>query len=145
MLPGPFLFESLSRGPRVVATGIRNEPFGRLLIADDVLALRRHPLDVREPSRSARRLRGSKRADVCNSRRRMPCACNPCGGIDEPPAKSPIARVMVSCSDEKGGPAGNRVRCSESALMELAGPVGHRSAPNHSARIVVRPRRSRKC
>jgi hypothetical protein len=30
----------------------------------------------------------------------MPCECNTCGGIDEPPAKSPIARVTI----DKDGP-----------------------------------------
>jgi hypothetical protein len=37
----------------------------------------------------------SQRADACNCGAGMPCECNPWGGIDEPPAKSPIAHVTV--------------------------------------------------
>ena len=44
----------------------------------------------------------SQRADACDCVRvGMPCECNPCGGIDEPPAISPIARVTL---DTKNGP-----------------------------------------
>jgi hypothetical protein len=44
----------------------------------------------------------SQRADPCDCGAGMPCeACNPCGGIDEPPAKSPIARVTI---DRDKGP-----------------------------------------
>ena len=43
----------------------------------------------------------SKRADACGGAG-MPCeACNPSGGIDEPPSKSPIARVTI---DRDKGP-----------------------------------------
>ena len=31
----------------------------------------------------------SQRADACDCGAGMPCECNPCGGIDEPPKLSP--------------------------------------------------------
>jgi len=38
----------------------------------------------------------SQRADACECGPGMPCeVCNPSGGIDEPPAISPIARVTI--------------------------------------------------
>jgi hypothetical protein len=37
----------------------------------------------------------SQRADACDCGAGMPCECNPCGGIDEPPKLSPIARVTL--------------------------------------------------
>jgi len=43
----------------------------------------------------------SRRADACDCVRvGMPCQCNPCGGIDEPPKLLPIARVTL----DKNGP-----------------------------------------
>jgi hypothetical protein len=43
----------------------------------------------------------SQRADACHCVRvGMPCKCNPCGGIDDPPKLSPIARVTL----DKNGP-----------------------------------------
>ena len=43
----------------------------------------------------------SERADACDRGAGMPCElCNPSGGIDEPPAKYPIARVTI----DGGGP-----------------------------------------
>src|SRR5712691_6019239 len=38
----------------------------------------------------------SQRADACDCVRvGMPCECNPCGGIDESPTLSPIARGNI--------------------------------------------------
>jgi hypothetical protein len=43
----------------------------------------------------------SQRADACECGAGMPCElCNPCGGIDESPTLSPIARVTY----DKNGP-----------------------------------------
>jgi hypothetical protein len=42
----------------------------------------------------------SRRADACDCGAGMPCECNPCGGINEPPKLSPIARVTL----DKNGP-----------------------------------------
>jgi hypothetical protein len=36
---------------------------------------------------------GSKRANVCKCGAGMPCVCNPCGGIDEPPDYSRVIEV----------------------------------------------------
>jgi hypothetical protein len=41
---------------------------------------------------------GSKRADVCACGAGMPCVCNPCGGIDEPPD---YARVITATGASK--------------------------------------------
>jgi hypothetical protein len=79
---------------------IRNEALVSLFIAHGVLSLRQHRLVCEEhPDRPWRGT--SQRADACYCVRvGMPCECNPCGGIDEPPAISPIARVTV----DKNGP-----------------------------------------
>jgi hypothetical protein len=77
----------------------------------------------------------------------MPCeACNPCGGIDEPPAKSPIARVTI---DRDKGPRSLMARSDWSRPLAAAAPkalvrkTNPGRSPDGGLHVPHRPRRLR--